>query len=297
MSAAKFVSMKVSVQGKGWTCRNAEVTGKVLSENAAQGDAGGWTDKLLAKADASKLSGPGRRFKQFVKDNTLRAPEGDGWFWVPIDKVQAVREQFTLSQAELRQAMQEAEQDWPNILQRAKEQLNGLFDADKYPKSGAELMAIYDISVTWRPAPDAAKFLALFGADRAALASAIAAEVQAEYVEAEKTARVDLLNKLAVPLKAFIAKMEELNASDGKGKKLFDSTVQNMARFADIVDGLNVDQDADVTALAAKCRKLGSLTPEVLKGSGGATVLRTECANVAKAAQDDIGRLMAAFKA
>lgn len=297
MSAAKFVSMKVSVQGKGWTSQNDEVTAKTLSEQSAEAGWGTWRDLLLAKEDRSKLSGPGRRFKQFVKDNTLRAPEGDGWFWVPIDKVQAVREHFTQAQADMRQVLQEAELDWPNILERARKARNGLFNPEQYPASGAELSAIYDISVTWRPAPDAAKFLALFGADRAALASEIAAEVQAEYVEAEKTARQDLLNKLAVPLKAFIAKMEELNASDGKGKKLFDSTVQNMARFADIVDGLNVDQDPDVTALAAKCRKLGSLTPEVLKGSGGATVLRTECANVAKAAQDDIGRLMAAFKA
>lgn len=186
---------------------------------------------------------------------------------------------------EYSQAMREFQSQWepavadflaqyPQLIEQAKQKLNGLFNADDYP-SPRSMREKFAINFNVLPMPTAQDFRVELGDAETAR---IKAEIEQAVNESLQTAMGDVWNRI----REVVAHMHErLTAyNDSRMSFFLNTLVSNISDLLEILPSLNITQDADLSAIAQKMTALTEHTPEQLRENDG---VRQE--TIAKAAE------------
>jgi hypothetical protein len=218
--------------------------------------------------------------RQFVYEQTL--PWADtGARILPVSNYF----QFSQGMSGLRRAAEAAVEvfveAYPDIIERARVALNGMFDQGDYLPQG-QIRRLFSCSVDFRPMPEAADFRVSLSDDED---KRIRGEIEGQLKGALTDAMADLWRRLREAVDHLAVKLGE------PGAIFRDSLVGNVRELVDLIPRLNLAGDVDLEAVAAEVKdKLTSLDPEVLRNS------EIDRAMTARAAQDII-RKMAGYTA
>lgn len=161
--------------------------------------------------------------------------------------------------------------EYPELREKARFDLNDLFDDEDYPLVG-RVAARFTCAFEVMPLPDTADFRVVQGLDEAEIASLQMAAVESERARvalATDTAVRRLheaVSTMAARLKAYTAKED----TDDKTKKFYDSWVLNVQELAGLMPQLNITGDHTLAALAEEAKALAGEEPAAYK-NGRAT--------------------------
>jgi hypothetical protein len=175
-----------------------------------------------------------------------------------VDCLQSLEDSLDAVRDDFRAALEDLVADWPNVVERAKEWRNGLFDARDYPASGEAVRELYDIDVSVRPVPDAGDLAKVFGEAE----SEVRRRCELELDELQEQARAEayrrLYDRLQEPLRQALEKCRDLLA--GKASRVYPSLVGNIADACDVVSALNFDGDVALGRAVEAVRAVASET-------------------------------------
>ena len=147
---------------------------------------------------------------------------------------------------------------YPRLVEEAKADLNGLYNAKNYPSAQA-IRGCFSISVTDAPLPLSPESLTLRFMGRDDL-DRLKARLEGGYKASEAAAMGDLFKRLAAAVKHAAEKLSD-------PKAIFrDSLVENISELAELIPQLNFKGDPELDALAKEAaRRLAGIDPETLR--------------------------------
>lgn len=151
---------------------------------------------------------------------------------------------------------------YPEMIEWAKAEHNGTFDASDYPVV-EELMASFYFATEPLPVPDAAHFEgtlhSLLGTD--------ADSVNMRVADAMQEAQRELMRRLIDPVKAMAVKLAE-QPKEGKECPVFrDTLIENIKTIAGLAPKLNIAGDPQIDVFVSEVTKLTRFEPETLRRS------------------------------
>ena len=151
---------------------------------------------------------------------------------------------------------------YPEMIEWAKAEHNGTFDASDYPEVD-ELMASFYFATEPLPVPDAAHFEgtlhSLLGTD--------ADSVNMRVADAMQEAQRELMRRLIDPVKAMAVKLAE-QPKEGKECPVFrDTLIENIKIIAGLAPKLNIAGDPQIDVFVSEVTKLTRFEPETLRKS------------------------------
>lgn len=161
--------------------------------------------------------------------------------------------------------------EYPELREKARFDLNDLFDDEDYPMVG-RIATRFTCTFEVMPLPDTADFRVVQGLDASEIAVLQSAAVEAERarVAVASAAAVlrlhDAVSTMAIRLKAYTQKED----TDDKTKKFYDSWVLNVREMAELMPQLNIAGDPALAALAEEAKLIANEEPAVYK-NGRAT--------------------------
>lgn len=191
-------------------------------------------------------------------DNGMRAYNIAGHLDIMAAYGDMARHRDTLVQAFLA--------EYPELREKARFDLNDLFDDEDYPLVG-HVSARFSCTFEVMPLPDTADFRVVQGLDEAEIATLQRAAVDAERARvavASSTAVLRLheaVSTMAIRLKAYTLKED----ADDKTKKFYDSWVLNVRELAELMPQLNIAGDPVLAALAEEAKTIASEEPAAYK--------------------------------
>jgi hypothetical protein len=164
---------------------------------------------------------------------------------------------------------------YPEMIDWAKAEHNGTFDASDYPAVESLLEAFY-FKTEPLPVPDAGHFTgtmsSLLGVD--------AEGVNIRVADAMTEAQRELMRRMIEPVSAMAAKLAEAPKAGKEDICFRDSLIGNVQQIAEMVPKLNICGDAALDAFAAEMLALTRYTPSVLRDD---KATRSEAAKLADA--------------
>jgi hypothetical protein len=154
---------------------------------------------------------------------------------------------------------------YAEMVEWAKAEHNGTFDAKDYPEVG-EVMESFYFKTEPLPVPDAGHFentvKSLLGVDT----ETVNIRVADAMIEAQK----ELLRRLCDPLRAMATKLAE-QPKEGKEDIIFrDTLIDNVLEIASLAPKLNISGDPEIDACATLIRQaFGGCKPDVLRKDKG----------------------------
>jgi hypothetical protein len=262
------------------------LTESVKGEHALGKRAGNWIKQKYpdwALEPLEKLMNEARAFHASV---TLPFDAGIGILPAPLvmtyaDKMRGFASRFEA----LRDSHFRAK--YPEMVEWARVEHNGTFDASDYPPIEEVIEAFY-FKTEPLPVPDAAHFegtmKSLLGLD----AESVNVRVQDAMVEAQK----ELMRRLIGPVRAMAEKLSEApkpksgaawKEGDDRPPIFRDTLVGNLKEIASLGPKLNIAGDATIDAFCKEIESLTVIEPDTLRKSA---VCRSEVAAKAKAIAD-----------
>lgn len=169
------------------------------------------------------------------------------------------------------QAVDHFQKRYPEMIEWAKSEHNGTFDATDYPEV-AELMKSFYMKTEPIPVPDAGHFestmKSLLGVD----ADSVNIRVQDAMQEAQR----ELMKRMIEPVKAMAAKLAEQpkmrKLKDGSTEPyespvFRDTLIQNVKDIAGLAPKLNIAGDPAIDGFVAEMQKLTVYEPDALRKS------------------------------
>ncbi len=251
-----------------------KVTKEVIDQNSAGEKAGKFVKALLPEEALESLKKLQSEARQYHYENSL-AWTDEGARILPsthymeyVDKMRGFSRRF---EDEVDKFMA----SYDDFVERARIQLNRMFDAGDYPDwLGQRVFICSD----FLPFPDGSDFrLDIADEELAHLRQQTDQRVQ----EASDAARRDLWLRLLTPLKAMAERLNLPESADGKGPVFRDTLVGNISDIVKLIPALNVTGDADLEKIRCLVQdQLTKHTPETLRKSRSA---RRETAAAANA--------------
>lgn len=162
---------------------------------------------------------------------------------------------------------------YPEMIEWAKQEHNGTFDASDYP-SVQDLLGAFYFKTEPLPVPDAGHF----ETNMSALLGVDAQGVNVRIQDAMQEAQRELMRRMIEPVRAMAVKLAE-QPKEGKEDICFrDSLVGNVKDIAELVPKLNISGDAAIDQFAADMLALTRYSPDVLRKD---KATRTEAAKLA----------------
>jgi hypothetical protein len=253
-SSSMLVELGISV----WTAKKKDkaATADLLVQKHAARSAGNFNKNLLA--DCEEL-GAIQKFAANVRNThyNMTAPWSDsGLRILPTGKFPDYQKAITALEAEFRKLVDAfmAKYDWEVMQVHMK--LGDLFDRDEYPTSDA-VRHKFSFRVNYIPVPEAGDWRVDMEASAAQM---LKEQYDAFYRTQMETAMKDVWQRLYDHLSRFVAQLGE--DADGKRGKIYDSTIENVRHFADMLEHVNFTGDMTMqlaqrrltSALAGVCK-------------------------------------------
>lgn len=237
-----------------------------------------WKSLFPASAEYAKLKEIRSAIRTFVYTNTL-AGSVDGERLLPTTNYKFFMEGIRQLKGQFEAAVAEFVKVYPQMVEKAKGLLNGLFEEADYPAKEA-VACRFGVTMKIRPVPVADHFTIDLETDDVEMAREEAAKDAKNLMDAankELWYRLhDAVNDIA----------QRLNKSNGR---IVEATLENLDELLDVMSRLNVSEDANLEALMAQTKeKLLSLDVEAYKKTSPERVVAAQDA-------EDIVNAMAAF--
>jgi len=154
---------------------------------------------------------------------------------------------------------------YPEMIEWAKSEHNGTFDASDYPEV-AEVLECFKFGTEPLPVPDAGHF----SQTMAGLLGVDAEGVNVRVRDAMEEAQKELMRRLIAPVKAMAEKLAE-SPKEGKEDIVFrDSLIGNVLEIAGLAPKLNIGGDAQIDQWAKDLEIVfGRCKPDVLRKDKG----------------------------
>lgn len=258
-----------------WSARkfDKKATQEVNEAHGAT-DAGRFNKALIAKDHLKEIGTVANEARTFHYDNTLPWDD-NGQRLLPSSNYFEYTQAMGVFKNKFEGLVREFSKGYPQMIDEARQRLNGLFNAADYP---ANVSDKFDVKTTFMPMPEAADFrLNLNSQEVEKLRADIEGEVNSRFAQAHK----DIYTRIATQLKAM---HERLSNKDNVFR---DSLFENLRELIDLLPRLNIADDANITALTAELKTVYA-DPTAVRTN---TMLRAE-----KAAQvEDILQNMQGF--
>ena len=240
-----------------WTARrfDLQATNKVINDFQARRDSGRF-NKMLVDLDAvkkyQKVSNVARTFHY---ENTL--PWGDdGARILPAENYLLYTQKMRDLKIEFDAAVNDFISEYPDLIRRAENDLNGLFRSQDYPDPAA-LRDKFSLSVSVSPVPDSDDFRVSLTDDEV---DRIKQDIELRVKDSVSAAMGDLWDRLFKCVKHMADKLKDQKAV------FRDSLVGNIRELCDLLPRLNLTSDPDLDAMIHEVRSsLSGLDPEVLR--------------------------------
>lgn len=250
-------AMLVRLSISQWTARrfDPKATTHVIEDYGARPDSGRF-NKLLVDLEAVKrYQKAANEARAFHYGNTL--PWGDDESRIlPTDNYL----NYTKKMRELRSvfegAVDEFVAEYPRLIEKAQEDLNGLFSTEDYP-APESLSEKFNFSVSVSPVPDSGDFRVSLSDDEV---EQIKADIEARVKDSITEAMRDAWDRLFRAVKHMAEKLQE------PGAIFRDSLVGNIVELCDVLPRLNLTNDPNLNKIIKDARAaLASLNPKALR--------------------------------
>lgn len=281
--AERAVLMRLSVGLPGKNRKDRQLTENVKSEHSLGRRAGSWIKQKYPDWALEPLEKLVNEARAYHSEVTLVFDAGIGILPGPLimdygDKMREFKGRFdNLRDSHFRVK-------YPEMIDWAKVEHNGTFEADDYPPV-EDLMDSFYFKTEPLPVPDAGHFertmKSLLGVD----AEGIDVRVQDAMEEAQK----ELMRRLIEPVRAMASKLAEPQ-KEGKDCPVFrDTLVGNIRQIVKLAPKLNIAGDPQIDAFVKEVKSsLALVEPAILRADVGA---RSAVARTA----DEIAKRMAAY--
>lgn len=234
----------ISVNISQWTARKYDnkVTREVNKKHKTK-DAGRFNKILIATEHLQTINQVAGKIRTFHYANTL--PWSDkGERMLPSENYLQYTSKLAQLKDEFEIEVKKFVKEYPNMIEEAKQNLNGLFNEKEYP---AKIADRFTISTSFMPIPQADDVRINLSAKEV---NSIKASVQNELHERFASAQRDIYARITDQL----TKMRE-RLADKKG--IFrDSLFENVLELVDLLPRLNVASDPMITALCKELKEL-----------------------------------------
>lgn len=258
-----------------WTARKQDkaVTAEVEKSHAAH-DSGRFNKDLVNKELLAPITKIAAKVREYHYKMTLPWNANGAWL-LPSTMFMEYTAQIRAFKTEFERAVRDMLVQYPNEVQAARNRLGTMYDPGDYPESWA-LQDKFSINVEFTPMPDAKDFRVDVSNEaldelRSSVTSAVA-DRQAQAVKACYARIQDVVSKI----------YERLSVPDAIFK---DSSITNAIELCQVLDGLNITDDPDITAICQEIRDKLLMPPSALRNSG---TIRNR---TALAAQDILNKL------
>ena len=250
---AMLVRLKISQ----WTARRFDfkATKKLIEDHGAKHDSGRFNKMLVDNIEVKKYQHAASEARVFHYENTL--PWGDDNVRIlPSDNYLAYTQKMRELKSKFEKAYSEFIEEYPALIEKAENDLSGLFSARDYPAAWElESKFAFDIHVT--PVPTANDFrVSLSDDDLNRIKSDIEADVKDSIVMAMGVA----WKRLFTAVKHMAVKLADDDAV------FRNSLIGNIAELCDLLPRLNITNDPKLTEIIGDARKaLVPLDPKDLR--------------------------------
>jgi hypothetical protein len=282
--------MLASLEIKGWSGRayDAKASAEVANAHNAPVDSGRYNKMLVARdalAERKRNAGQARKHHY---DSSLewRKP----WRLLPgkafTEYTRTMREYMATDQRLVKQFLAV----YPDLIEDARRRLNGMFDPADYPAPDS-IGEFFSFENSIEAISDPGDFRVALQADEV---STIKAEMTRSHLASISTAQKEIWGRVHSVVRHMADKLKSYDVgADGKVDSPFrDTLVSNISDLLDIVPGLNVTEDPNLTAIAEEIRRevLGSAgDPQALRDS---KPLRAQVAESAEAVLERMAGFM-----
>ena len=251
----KAMLIKLSISQ--WTARKYDrnVSDKVASDYNADKDAGRYNKVLIAIEAIKKVQKIVNEARTFHYENTLPWSDDESRLLPAtnyLDYSQKIREY----KAEFESAVNDFIDQYPALVEEARNRLNGMFKSEDYPPV-KELPKKYDFAVNINPLPSAGDFRVMLSDEEV---KKIQADIEARTRSAETIALKDLWNRLYNVVKHMADRLTE------KDTIFRDSLINNIVDLCGLLPKLNVLDDPDLEKMRREIElKLCGFNPDTLR--------------------------------
>jgi hypothetical protein len=232
-SKAMLASLSISMFSPRKT--DKKVTRQVIDQHQAAESAGKFVKQLLPEEALEAIKKLQNEARQYHYENTLPwSDEGarilpSAHYMTYVDKMREFGKQF--------EPLVEAFLDrYEEYQETAKVRLNGMYNPLDYP-SKERVRKKFKFKSAFLPFPDGADFRVEIASDEII---ALRSEMEVRVKEASETARRDLWQRLAAPLKHMVERLSDPEA------KIYDTLVTNLRDIVDLIPALNVIGDQEL---------------------------------------------------
>ena len=262
--AEKAMIVRLSVSQ--WSARkyDRKATKEVADNHNATASEIGRFNKMLIKADAlKKISTLVNKVRAYNYANTLPW-SNDGDRLLPSANYTEYSAQMREFGQEFEDYVDEFVANYNNLIDDARNRLNGLFNIADYPQN---VRHKFNFNVSIAPVPEAGDFRVDVGAD--------SEKIKAEIEERTKSAVKDAVGDL---WKRFYDAIQQMEERLNDPKKIFrDSLVDNLLDLTELLPKLNVTNDPELAKLSdAVKQKLVKYDPQTLREDSGARTTTAE---------------------
>lgn len=289
VSAIRETCVLVSFHGGyyGWKRRDRNAEREYASYKGVTSNAGEYRKNLFVGTDALLASA-----KSLITEAraahyhiTLPSPyDGESFIRnVNIMKYKTVMTQFQHKLDFINSALQN---EWPTMKAAARNVLGAMYDEQDYPSVNAVIEANY-IKTVFKPIPAGANVI-LDGVD-AEIRQEIADSIDNGMSDAFKQANLAAWKRL---IDIIDNAKKNLTKSVDDGGRFRTEWYDNLAKLLDVMDGLNITNDADLADFSEQAHTLLQYSPDALKQS---TEKRDEIATKADKIFSDMSSIFASI--
>lgn len=252
-------AMLVRVSISQWTARrhDAQATREVIENHGASSDAGRFNKALVDPEALRPVQKIANEARTFHYAQTLPWGDDDARILPAENYLEYTRALRDLG-ATFDQAARDFAGQYPELIERARGALNGLFRAADYP-SPDDILRRFSFSVSVSPLPDAADFRVSLGAEETAR---VRVQIEKDAQAAIAGAMRDLWERLREVIRHAAERLRDRDA-------IFrDSLIGNIAELCSLIPRLNLTGDPALATLAEEAaRTLGAQDPADLRRS------------------------------
>lgn len=246
MSKFSESAMLVSLTIRSYGARREDkkISREVAQQHNTSEDAGRYNKVLVAKTFLDPVTSAASALRNFHYENTLPWMD-DGVRILPSANYEAYKAQMGLLRDEYDARVRAFVAAWPEIVEDAKNRLNGMFNPADYP---ADVAGKFDCRVRFLPVPDTSDFrVDIADVERETLRAEIADTLSA--VQAD--AMGELWNRLGDAVKHMADRLALYKPVAGKRPEnpFRDSLVQNLRDLCKLIPRLNFANDARLESI------------------------------------------------
>ena len=249
-------AMLVKLSVRAWTARKYDkAVSKKVEKTYSAKNAGRYNKILIAKEAPQEVTKHMCRARGYHYEQTLPWHD-DGYRLLPAENYMAYTAGLRDLQIEFDKAVDAFVQAYPDLVEDAKERLNGMFNPADYP-APAEIKTRFGCEAFVMPLPEASDFRV----------SLQAGDVETIRADIEKRVRRQVADSMGDLWKRLYEVVEKASEKLSDPKAIFrDSLVQNMIDICKLLPNLNVTKDKELEAMRQAVEtKLCGYTPGELR--------------------------------